>query len=112
MERHRIPTAHFRAAGSASDARAILRSGEFGPEDAPVVIKADGLAAGKGVVVARGRAEAEAAVENLMGEGSPASGASRHVVIEEALEGRESHCLWTDGETTSDAAARDYPRGR
>lgn len=112
MERHRIPTAHFRAAGSASDAWAILRSGEFGPEDAPVVIKADGLAAGKGVVVARGRAEAEAAVENLMGEGSPASGASRHVVIEEALEGREvSLLLWTDGrDYILMPAARDHKR--
>src|SRR6185369_17966222 len=59
MARHEIPTAAFRVADSPQDAIAGLRSGEFGP--GPVVIKADGLAAGKGVVVASDRAEAEKA---------------------------------------------------
>ncbi|HEX8852014.1 MAG TPA: hypothetical protein VF754_00930, partial [Pyrinomonadaceae bacterium] len=52
MARHRIPTARHRVAASAAEARAILRSGEFGEAEARVVVKADGLAAGKGVVVA------------------------------------------------------------
>jgi phosphoribosylamine--glycine ligase len=89
-----------------------LRSGEFGTDDAPVVIKADGLAAGKGVVVARTRAEAESAIENLMEVRGIAGDAGQRVVIEEALEGREvSLLLWTNG---SDyilmPAARDHKR--
>ncbi len=112
MARHRIPTAHFRSADSASEARAILRSGEFGTEDAPVVIKADGLAAGKGVVVAHTRIEAESAIEDLMEGRGVVGKAGRRGVIEEALEGREvSLLLWTDG---SDyilmPAARDHKR--
>src|SRR5919205_3090934 len=53
MLRHNVPTARHRVAASAAEAREILRGGEFGGEDSPVVVKADGLAAGKGVVVAR-----------------------------------------------------------
>jgi phosphoribosylamine--glycine ligase len=98
MSRHRIPTARFRVAESAAEARAIIGSGEFGVADAPVVVKADGLAAGKGVVVARGRAEAEAAVAELMEQGRVGADAARRVVIEEALAGREASLLfWTDG---------------
>lgn len=98
MARHRIPTARFRVAESAADARVILRSGEFGAADAPVVVKADGLAAGKGVVVARGRVEAEAAVTELMEQGRVGADAARRVVIEEAMSGREASLLfWTDG---------------
>src|ERR1700754_2177457 len=62
MARHNIPTATYRVAESPAQAIEYLRSGEFGAPDSPVVIKADGLAAGKGVVVAATRAEAEAAV--------------------------------------------------
>ena len=58
MARHNIPTARYRIADSISDAQRILESGEFGGEDSSVVIKADGLAAGKGVIVARSRSEA------------------------------------------------------
>jgi phosphoribosylamine--glycine ligase len=91
MSRHRIPTARYRAATTPDEARAILESGEFGDEKTSVVIKLDGLAAGKGVIVARSRAEAFAAVETLMRNGA-------RVVIEEALTGREaSLLLWTDG---------------
>ena len=98
MARHRIPTARFRVADSADEARAILRSGEFGADEAPVVVKADGLAAGKGVVVARDRAEAEAAIAELMEQGRVGADAARRVVIEEALTGREASLLfWTDG---------------
>src|SRR5919108_3231398 len=59
MARHGIPTARYRVCETAHDARTLLGSGEFG---FPVVLKADGLAAGKGVVVAANRGEAEAAV--------------------------------------------------
>src|SRR5689334_12802471 len=61
MARHRIPTAAYRVAEGPEEAIQCLRSGAFGSD--PVVIKADGLAAGKGVVVASNRAEAEKAVE-------------------------------------------------
>ncbi|HKP71909.1 MAG TPA: phosphoribosylamine--glycine ligase [Pyrinomonadaceae bacterium] len=112
MARHGIPTARFRVASSADDAREILRRGEFGSESSPVVVKADGLAAGKGVVVAGTRAEALAAVVELMEQGRVGSEAARRVVIEEALTGAEASLLfWTDG---TDYAlmppARDHKR--
>ncbi|MCA1815844.1 MAG: phosphoribosylamine--glycine ligase [Acidobacteria bacterium] len=98
MARHRIPTARFRVADSADEARAVLRGGEFGARDAPAVVKADGLAAGKGVVVARDRDEAETAINELMEQGGVGAEAARRVVIEEALTGREASLLfWTDG---------------
>jgi len=97
MLRHGVPTARHRVAASPAEAREILRGGEFGDEDSPVVVKADGLAAGKGVVVARDRAEAESAVIEMM-EGGRVGDAACVVVIEEALQGREaSLLLWTDG---------------
>jgi phosphoribosylamine--glycine ligase len=98
MLRHRIPTARYRVAESAAAALGVLRGGEFGGSDASVVVKADGLAAGKGVVVARSRAEAERAVVEMMEGGRVGSEAAGRVVIEEALAGREaSLLLWTDG---------------
>jgi phosphoribosylamine---glycine ligase len=112
MARHKIPTARFRVAESAEAARAILRHGEFGDKDAPVVVKADGLAAGKGVVVARTRAEAETSIVELMEQGRVGLEAARRVVIEEALAGREaSLLLWTDGKDYAlMPAARDHKR--
>jgi phosphoribosylamine--glycine ligase len=112
MARHRIPTARFRVAASAREAREILLGGEFGAADAPVVVKADGLAAGKGVVVAATRAEALQAVAELMEDGRVGGEAARRVVIEEALTGAEASLLfWTDG---ADYAlmppARDHKR--
>jgi phosphoribosylamine--glycine ligase len=96
MARHKIPTARFRVAESADEAVRIVRSGEFG-EDAPVVIKADGLAAGKGVVVARDHREAERAIAEMMVQRKLGEAANR-VVIEEALTGREASLMfWTDG---------------
>ena len=98
MLRHNVPTARHRVASSAGEATDILRSGEFGTEDSPVVVKADGLAAGKGVVVARTRVEAERAVSEMMLGGRVGGDAASRVVIEEALAGREaSLLLWTDG---------------
>src|SRR5579863_9254911 len=64
MTRAKIPTARFRSVSTADDARAALA--EF---DLPVVLKADGLAAGKGVVIASSRAEAEQAIAELLTPG-------------------------------------------
>ncbi len=112
MARHNVPTARFRVAESAERARDILRRGEFGNEEAPVVVKADGLAAGKGVVVARTRAEAETSIAEMMEQGRVGAEAARRVVLEEALTGREaSLLLWTDGERYAlMPAARDHKR--
>ena len=112
MGRHLIPTARYRVATSADEARDILRGGEFGSESASVVIKADGLAAGKGVVVARSRAEAEAAINYLMVSGAAGSHAASRIVIEEALEGPEvSLLLFADGKDYAlMPAARDHKR--
>ncbi|HYG81719.1 MAG TPA: phosphoribosylamine--glycine ligase, partial [Pyrinomonadaceae bacterium] len=86
--------------------------GEFGAEDAGAVVKADGLAAGKGVVVARTRAEAESAAVEMLEGGRVGGEAAQKVVIEETLEGREaSLLLWTDGrDYCLMPAARDHKR--
>ncbi len=65
MLRHAIPTANFYAAHSPAEAIEILESGHFGEASARVVVKADGLAAGKGVIVAMNRAEAVDACNEL-----------------------------------------------
>ena len=94
MARHRIPTGRFKVADSFDQAKKILASGEFG---FPVVVKADGLAAGKGVVVCptAKRAE-ETAGEMLVQKKFGAAG--RRVVIEEFLRGREvSFIVVSDG---------------
>jgi phosphoribosylamine--glycine ligase len=112
MARHSIPTATYRVANSPAHAIEHLRSGEFGGPDSPVVIKADGLAAGKGVVVAATRAEAEAAVEDLMVRHIAGDKAAERIVIEEALSGREaSLLLFSDGRDYAlMPAARDHKR--
>ena len=98
MARHEIPTANYAAANSTREALSILQSGQFGGENSPVVVKADGLAAGKGVVVAENRAQAADAIndlKNLVGEN-----AARKIVLEECLFGREvSLLLFADGES-------------
>ena len=112
MARHRVPTAAFRTADSPAEALAHLRGGAFGPVHSPVVIKADGLAAGKGVVVAETRAEAEQAIEDLMVHHAAGVEAAERVVIEEALTGREaSVLLFADGrDYVLMPAARDHKR--
>jgi phosphoribosylamine--glycine ligase len=111
MRRHQIPTARYRIASSADEALGILRSGEFGDEAAPVVVKADGLAAGKGVIVAASRSEAIKAVEDLVG-GAVNADAARRIIIEEALVGREvSLLLFSDGKDFRlMPASRDHKR--
>ena len=112
MARHRIPTAVYRAAESPEQALDCLRSGEFGSADGRVVIKADGLAAGKGVIVAENRSEAEQAIEDLMVHHVAGREAAERVVIEEALSGREASLLvFADGrDYVVMPAARDHKR--
>jgi len=95
MQRHHVPTAHYRVCTTAAAALAAIRSGEFG--DA-LVVKADGLAGGKGVVVAPDRATAEAAVNAAMIDRSFGD-AGACVVLEEMLTGPEvSFFVVADGE--------------
>lgn len=112
MARHGIPTAVYRVADSPEQAIAFLRGGEFGGADSPVVIKADGLAAGKGVVVAATRSEAEKAVDDLMVQHLAGDRAAERVVIEEALIGTEaSVLLFSDGfDYALMPPARDHKR--
>ncbi|MDR1376313.1 MAG: phosphoribosylamine--glycine ligase [Synergistaceae bacterium] len=94
MTRHGIPTAAYRAFASKDDAGRYLRSLPRGP----VVVKADGLAQGKGVVVAENLEEAAAAL-NAMMEGRFGD-AGREVVVEERMTGEEVSLLtFTDGKT-------------
>ncbi|MCZ2152581.1 MAG: phosphoribosylamine--glycine ligase [Bryobacterales bacterium] len=94
MEKAGIPTARFAVAESSEEALKILDS-----FPAPVVLKADGLAAGKGVLIARTADEARSAVQELM-EARTLGTAGSRIVIEEFLEGEEvSFIVLTDGET-------------
>jgi len=97
MARHGIPTANYVTAHTPGFAVDELESGDFGDSDEPVVIKADGLAAGKGVVVAANRAEAVAAIKDL--ENLVGADAVEKIVLEECLTGREvSLLMFVDGE--------------
>lgn len=97
MARHGVPTAKYITAFSTAEAVAALESGQFGGEEAPVVVKADGLAAGKGVVVAKDRAEAISAINGMADLAG--SGAAEKIVLEECLFGREvSLIMFADGE--------------
>jgi phosphoribosylamine--glycine ligase len=84
LARHGIPTAHYAVFTELAPALAHVRA-----KGAPIVIKADGLAAGKGVVVAMTLAEAEAALEDMLGQQAFGDASSR-VVIEEFLDGEEA----------------------
>jgi phosphoribosylamine--glycine ligase len=94
MARHGVPTARFRTTRSLDEALHVVRSGEFGM---PVVLKADGLAAGKGVVVAQSLDEAEAALIAAIRD-ARFGDAGKTIVIEECLTGPEvSFFLVCDG---------------
>jgi phosphoribosylamine--glycine ligase len=89
LQKYRIPTAAAVFFDEVGAALAWLRD-----RDGPIVVKADGLAAGKGVVVAGGRAEAEAAVRELLALGAAAGGAGRpQILLEECLQGEETSVL-------------------
>ena len=111
MRRRGIPSARYRIASSSDEAMTILQSGEFGSEDTPVVVKADGLAAGKGVIVAPTRAAAIQGVSDLCG-GAVDAEAARRIVIEETLSGHEvSLLIFSDGKDFRlMPAARDHKR--
>jgi len=92
LMRHGIPTADYQAFTDMDEALAYLRV-----KGAPIVVKADGLAAGKGVVVARTELEAEMAVRDMLGENRFGAAGNR-VVIEDFLEGEEaSFIVMADG---------------
>ncbi len=94
MKKYNIPTAKYEVFTDAAAARAYIEQ-----EGAPIVIKADGLAAGKGVIVAATIKEALEAVDEIMCDKAFGSAGSR-VVIEECLIGEEASLLaFTDGET-------------
>ena len=106
MARHHIPTAAFRVCEDLDEARAHVRE-----LAGPCVVKADGLAAGKGVAVCDGPGDAEAALVEMMAERRFGNAGSR-VVIEERLEGEEaSYYAITDGDhVVTLAAAQDHKR--
>lgn len=92
MVRHNIPTAKYQTFTDATEAHAYLEQ-----EGAPIVIKADGLAAGKGVIVAEDLATAHAAVDEMLA-GNKFGEAGARVVIEECLLGEEvSFIVMSDG---------------
>lgn len=106
MVRYGIPTAGFEVFGEVGPACRYLRS-----LNGPCVVKADGLAAGKGVIVADNQAEAEAAVRLIMEE-KAFGAAGEAVIIEERLEGEEVSVLaFTDGQTVLPmVASQDHKR--
>jgi phosphoribosylamine--glycine ligase len=106
LARHGIPTAHYAVHTDVDSAVAYVRE-----KGAPIVIKADGLAAGKGVIVAMTLAEAEAAITDMLaGDAFGAAGA--RVVIEEFLEGEEASFISiVDGTTALPmATSQDHKR--
>ncbi len=106
MARHGIPTAAYATFSDAAQAHAYLDQ-----NGAPIVIKADGLAAGKGVVVAMSLDEAHAAVDMML-EGNKLGSAGARVVIEEYLAGEEaSFIVMVDGEhVLALATSQDHKR--
>jgi phosphoribosylamine--glycine ligase len=106
MQRHGIPTARCTIHSDPQEAFNRLASREI---SYPLVVKADGLAAGKGVIVARTPVEAEQAIRRIMVEREFGSSGDR-LILEEFLEGVEaSFIVFTDGDTIVPAvAARDH----
>lgn len=108
MARHGIPTARFAICESFDEARDVVDRGTLG---FPLVVKADGLAAGKGVVVAGDRSEADAAIRAAMVERRFGDAGAR-VVLEEFLVGQEaSFFVLADGRScVSLGSAQDHKR--
>lgn len=106
MKKYGIPTARYEVFTAAEPARAYIRQ-----EGAPIVVKADGLAAGKGVIVAMTEQEALDAVDAIM-EDHSFGDAGACVVIEEFMEGEEASLLaFTDGRTIRPMiSAQDHKR--
>ncbi|MFU2113912.1 phosphoribosylamine--glycine ligase [[Pasteurella] aerogenes] len=106
LARHHIPTAEYRNFTEIAPALAYVRE-----KGAPIVIKADGLAAGKGVIVAMTLQEAEAAIKDML-SGNAFGEAGSRVVIEEFLDGEEaSFIVMVDGEHVEPmATSQDHKR--
>jgi phosphoribosylamine---glycine ligase len=106
MERHKIPTAKYQSFSDANKAHAYIDE-----QGAPIVVKADGLAAGKGVVVAQTTQEAHAAVDDML-KSNRFGQAGALVVIEEFLDGEEaSFIVMVDGKNSiALASSQDHKR--
>jgi phosphoribosylamine--glycine ligase len=106
MVRHNIPTAFFKTFSDISAAKAYVDK-----HGAPIVVKADGLAAGKGVVVAMSKEEAYAAIDKMLSGNKPGAAGAR-VVIEEFLAGEEAtFIVMVDGKNILPlATSQDHKR--
>ena len=106
MQRHHIPTAHYATCNSDNEVREAL--GHF---HTPIVVKADGLAAGKGVVIARTKEEAAHTATEML-TGKMVGEAGSRVVLEECLKGEElSFLVLSDGERVVPlVASQDHKR--
>jgi phosphoribosylamine--glycine ligase len=106
LQRHHIPTAHYAICNSLEDVREALAL-----LHAPVVVKADGLAAGKGVVIAKTKEEATATAAEML-SGKMVGAAGSRVILEECLQGDElSFLVFSDGERVAPlVAAQDHKR--
>ncbi len=106
MAKYHIPTAYFKICSDVKTAKAYVEA-----KGAPIVVKADGLAAGKGVVVAMTKAEALAAIDSMMIDHKFGSSGSK-LVLEEYMEGEEASLLaFTDGTMVVPMiAAQDHKR--
>lgn len=106
MAKYNIPTAFFKICEDMETAKTYVKE-----KGAPIVVKADGLAAGKGVVVAMTEEEALEAIEEMMGDHKFGNAGAR-VVLEEYMEGEEASLLaFTDGKTVVPMlAAQDHKR--
>lgn len=107
LARHNIPTAAYRNFSELQPALEYIRE-----QGAPIVIKADGLAAGKGVIVAMSLEEAERAATDMLAGGSFGDAGAR-IVVEEFLEGEEaSFIIITDGDSTLPLATSQDHKAR
>ena len=106
MQRHGLPTAQYRTFTDAAEARAYVAE-----RGAPIVVKADGLVAGKGVVVAQTRAEADAAIDAMLVDNAMGDAGAR-VVVEDFLAGEEaSFIVMVDGRHVLPlASSQDHKR--
>jgi phosphoribosylamine--glycine ligase len=106
MQRHRIPTAHYAICTSTDEVHQALALFH-----APIVVKADGLAAGKGVVIAQSKEEAQRVAEEML-SGKMLGEAGSRVVLEECLQGEElSFLVMSDGERVAPlVACQDHKR--
>src|SRR5579863_4818261 len=106
LQRHHIPTAHFAICDSNEQVRSALSHFHV-----PVVVKADGLAAGKGVVIAKSKEEAASVAAEML-SGKMVGEAGARVVLEECLKGEElSFLVFSDGERVAPlVGAQDHKR--